>query len=281
MTVYSSTARFDNACALTQDEMYKIAPSIFAVQKHESRSERFRPIPTIEILKGLEEEGFVPVGVKQSNSRDANKREFTKHLVRLRRIDDNIKYQVGDTICEILLKNANDGTSAYELMAGLFRITCLNSMVAQKGTLESTKVYHSGNVQDKVIEGTYRVLNQAEHALLAPENWSKIILNQEEKKLLADAAKVIRFGEIKTENEISSSQMLAARRAEDIKDDLWTVFNRIQENVIKGGIKFKTIDNETGKTRMGRTRQVNAIDQDIKLNRALWHLTTEMAKLKK
>lgn len=281
MTVYSSTARFDNARALTQDEMYKIAPSIFAVQKHESRSERFRPIPTIEILKGLEEEGFVPVGVKQSNSRDANKREFTKHLVRLRRIDDNIKYQVGDTICEILLKNANDGTSAYELMAGLFRITCLNSMVAQKGTLESTKVYHSGNVQDKVIEGTYRVLNQAEHALLAPENWSKIILNQEEKKLLADAAKVIRFGEIKTENEISSSQMLAARRAEDIKDDLWTVFNRIQENVIKGGIKFKTIDNETGKTRMGRTRQVNAIDQDIKLNRALWHLTTEMAKLKK
>ena len=281
MTVYSSTARFDNACALTQDEMYKIAPSIFAVQKHESRSERFRPIPTIEILKGLEEEGFVPVGVKQSNSRDANKREFTKHLVRLRRIDDNIKYQVGDTICEILLKNANDGTSAYELMAGLFRITCLNSMVAQKGTLESTKVYHSGNVQDKVIEGTYRVLNQAEHALLAPENWSKIILNQEEKKLLADSAKVIRFGEIKTENEISSSQMLAARRAEDIKDDLWTVFNRIQENVIKGGIKFKTIDNETGKTRMGRTRQVNAIDQDIKLNRALWHLTTEMAKLKK
>lgn len=280
MTVYSSTARFDNARALTQEEMYKIAPSIFAVQKHESRSERFRPIPTIEILKGLESEGFVPVGVKQSNSRDVNKREFTKHLVRLRRIDDNIKYQVGDTICEILLKNANDGTSAYELMAGLFRITCLNSMVAQKGTLESTKVYHSGNVQDKVIEGTYRVLNQAEHALLAPENWSKIILNQEEKKLLADSAKVIRFGEIKTENEISSAQMLAARRSEDVKDDLWTVFNRIQENVIKGGIKFKTVDEETGKIRMGRTRQVNAIDQDIKLNRALWHLTTEMAKLK-
>jgi hypothetical protein len=281
MTVYSSTARFDNARALTQDEMYKIAPSIFAVQKHESRSERFRPIPTIEILKGLEKEGFVPVGVKQSNSRDSNKRDFTKHLVRLRRIDGDIKYQVGDTICEILLKNANDGTSAYELMAGLFRITCLNSMVAQKGTLESTKVYHSGNVQDKVIEGTYRVLNQAEYALSAPQDWSKIILNHEEKKLLADAAKVIRFGEIKTENEISSSQMLVARRAEDVKDDLWTVFNRIQENVIKGGIKFKTVDNETGRTRMASTRQVNAIDQDIKLNRALWHLTTEMAKLKK
>lgn len=281
MTVYASTARFDSARALTSEEMYKIAPSIFAVQKHESRSERFKPIPTIEILKGLENEGFVPVGVKQSNSRDQNKREFTKHLVRLRRIDDDHKYKVGDTVCEILLKNANDGTSAYELMAGLFRITCLNSMVAQKGTLESTKIYHSGNVQDKVIEGTYKVLNQAEYALSAPQDWSKIMLNYEEKNILADSAKIIRFGEIKTENEISNAQILNARRAEDIKDDLWTVFNRIQENIIKGGIKFKTVDQETGRVRQARTRQVNAIDQDIKLNRALWHLTKSMAELRK
>lgn len=281
MTVYASTARFDSARALTSEEMYKIAPSIFAVQKHESRSDRFKPIPTIEILKGLENEGFVPVGVKQSNSRDQNKREFTKHLVRLRRIDDDHKYKVGDTVCEILLKNANDGTSAYELMAGLFRITCLNSMVAQKGTLESTKIYHSGNVQDKVIEGTYKVLNQAEYALSAPQDWSKIMLNYEEKNILADSAKIIRFGEIKTENEISNAQILNARRAEDIKDDLWTVFNRIQENIIKGGIKFKTVDQETGRIRQARTRQVNAIDQDIKLNRALWHLTKTMAELRK
>lgn len=281
MTVYASTARFDSARALTSEEMYKIAPSIFAVQKHESRSERFKPIPTIEILKGLENEGFVPVGVKQSNSRDQNKREFTKHLVRLRRIDDDHKYKVGDTVCEILLKNANDGTSAYELMAGLFRITCLNSMVAQKGTLESTKIYHSGNVQDKVIEGTYKVLNQAEYALSAPQDWSKIMLNYEEKNILADSAKIIRFGEIKTENEISNAQILNARRAEDIRDDLWTVFNRIQENIIKGGIKFKTVDQETGRVRQARTRQVNAIDQDIKLNRALWHLTKSMAELRK
>lgn len=279
MTVYTSTARFDSSRSLTSEEMYKIAPSIFAVQKHESRSERFKPIPTIEILKGLEKEGFVPVGVKQSKSRDENKREFTKHLVRLRRIDDDQKYKVGDTVCEILLKNANDGTSAYELMAGLFRIVCMNSLVAQKGTLESTKVYHSGNVQDKVIEGTYKVLNQAEYALSAPQDWSNIMLNHDEKQVLAESAKIIKFGEPKSE--VLNSQILQARRQEDLKDDLWTVFNRVQENIIRGGIQIKTLDQETGQIKRSRTKPVNAIDQDIKLNRALWHLTKTMAELRK
>jgi hypothetical protein len=281
MSVYINTARFDTGRALTIEEMQKIAPSIFSVDKHESRSQKFKPIPTITILEGLQKEGFVPVGVKQSNSRDEHKRNFTKHLVRLRRIDDNIKYQVGDTVCEILLKNANDGTSAYELMAGLFRIACLNSLVVQKGTLESTKIYHSGNVQDKVIEGTYKVLEQAEYALSAPQDWSKIILSNEEKQAYAESAKIIRFGEGELSETIRNFKILHPRRTEDKNDDLWTVFNRVQENVIKGGITFKTTNEETNQTRNGTTRQIKSIDQDIKLNRALWQLTKTMAELKK
>ncbi|WP_029061428.1 DUF932 domain-containing protein [Labrenzia sp. DG1229] len=58
--------------------------------------------------------GFMPVGAKQARTRDESKSDFTKHLIRLRRLDDDRKFSVGDTVCEILLKNANDGTSAYE-----------------------------------------------------------------------------------------------------------------------------------------------------------------------
>ncbi|MET3615832.1 hypothetical protein ABID16_004179 [Rhizobium aquaticum] len=118
---------------MTEDETRRIAPSIFATVAHESRSERSKPIPAIEILRGLTKEGFVPVGAKQSSSRIEGKAAFTKHLIGLRHMDGGKVYNVGDTICEILLKNANDGTSAYELMAGLFRIRCLNSLVAQTG----------------------------------------------------------------------------------------------------------------------------------------------------
>ena len=88
MSIYTQTARFDTGRALTETEMRHIAPSIFAVTAHESRSERFKPIPTIEVLRGLMQEGFMPVGAKQSRSRTEDKADFTKHLIRLRRIDD-------------------------------------------------------------------------------------------------------------------------------------------------------------------------------------------------
>ena len=61
----------------------------------------------------------------------------------------------------MLLKNANDGTAAYDLMAALFRATCLNDrMVAHISTLSSCKVRHSGDVSSKVIEGTFSVIEQ-------------------------------------------------------------------------------------------------------------------------
>ena len=88
MSIYINTARFDTGRALSEDEMRRVAPSLFATAAHESRSERFQPIPTIEILRGLTKEGFVPVGVKQSASRTEGKALFTKPLIRLRRVDD-------------------------------------------------------------------------------------------------------------------------------------------------------------------------------------------------
>jgi hypothetical protein len=74
-----STARFDGtARALTEDEMRQAAPSIFATQAHESRSERFRPIPTIDVLRGLQREGFHPVACRQAVTREPGREDFTK-----------------------------------------------------------------------------------------------------------------------------------------------------------------------------------------------------------
>ncbi|QWK80872.1 DUF932 domain-containing protein [Ochrobactrum sp. BTU1] len=281
MTICTHTASFDNARAMREDEMFKTAPSVFALTAHESRSHRFQPIPTIEILRALTKEGFVPVGAKQSRSRIEGKAEFTKHLIRLRRIDDGNSYSVGDNICEILLKNANDGTSAYELMAGLFRIRCMNSLVAQVGTIEAIKVRHSGDVTGKVIEGTYSVLNEAEKVLAAPQDWSAIHLNRDEQAIFADAAHMLRFGNAEgvTHTPIKPAQLLIPRRHDDKANDLWTVFNTVQENCLKGGLRGISRD-ACGRPRRVKSRAVNGIDQDIRLNKALWTLSQKMAELK-
>lgn len=278
MTVYTSTARFDTARALTEDQLRKVAPSIFATGAHESRSERFQPIPTIDVLRGLMAEGFMPVGAKQSTTRDATKVEFTKHLIRLRKLDTEVTHRVGDTVCEILLKNANDGTSAYDLMAGLFRIRCLNSLVAQTGTIDAVKVRHSGDVQGKVIEGTYRVLEQAQAALAAPADWSNLRLGRDQAAAFAEAAHVLRFGDAEgnVATPIQPDALLMPRRHDDRANDLWTTFNVVQENVIRGGLRGVQ-QNPDGTRRRVTTRAVNGIDQDVKLNKALWIVAQAMA----
>ena len=279
------TARFDDgARALSEDEMCRAAPSVFAARPHASRSERFRAIPTIEVLRGLEKEGFFVVGARQSASRDASKTDYTRHLIRLRRLDNARQYRVGDAVCEIILKNANDGTTAYELMAGLFRIRCLNSLVAWIATVESIKVRHSGDALQKVIDGTYRVLGQAEAVLAAPRDWSRIPLDDDAKAALAASAHALRFGDAdgKVATPIRPEQLLGPRRAADRAADLWTTLNVVQENVIRGGLSARApaSTDQHGRWRRGRlvtTRAVTNIDQDVKLNKALWGLGERMA----
>ncbi len=273
--------RFDTGRPLTEDEMRNRAPSIFAYAAHESRSERFAPIPTIEILRGLAKEGFAPVAAKQSVTRMPDRRDFTKHMIRLRRIDAEKAFAVGDTVFEIILKNANDGSSAYELLPGLFRIRCLNGMVAKESSLDSLKVRHSGDVQSKVIEGTFTVLQDAHAALAAPQDWSNIQLGSEERLLLAEGAHALRFqnSEGETTTPIKPFQLLEPRRSDDRSRDLWTTFNVLQENAIKGGVVGRGHDGNN--RRIKRTsRAVNGIDQDVRLNRELFTLAAKMAELK-
>jgi hypothetical protein len=61
-------------------------------------------------------------------------------------------------------------------------------------------------------------------------------------------------------------------------NSLWTIFNRVQENMIKGGIKGKAFG-ENGPRKV-TTRAVQSLDRNIKLNQALWVLSGRMAELK-
>lgn len=290
-TIYGGHARFDANSFMSEDEIRTVAPSVFAVTKHDSRSERFAPIPTIEILRGLAKEGFQVVGARQNVARIEGKQFYTKHLLRLRRFaGDLTKYSVGDTICEMFLQNANDGTSAYNLDSALFRIACLNSMTMKLKSLDSVKVYHSGNVErvmGKVIEGTYRVLDNSTLALEAPRQWSGIELDNDEQRLFADAAALVRWGapadeESDTEAAVTTYNplgLLAAKRTEDRANNLWTLFNRVQENAIRGGVTGRTLGTN-GNIRRASSRPVKAIDTDIKINRRLFDLADAFAQLK-
>jgi hypothetical protein len=281
-SIYTNTARFDDHQRfLTEDEIRSAAPSVFATTAHESRSARFKPIATIDVLRMLDQEGFGVVGAKQSVARLDDRKDFTKHMLRLRKKDE-VQRRVGDTVFEVLLKNANDGTAAYDLLSGLFRIRCLNSLVAMDTQMSTQRVRHSGDVAPKVIEGVFSVVKDAERALNAPDQWGQIQLAAPEQMFLAEAAHAIRFPADENNNQttnVKPEQMLHVRRTGDIGDDLWTVFNRVQENVVRGGLNNFGYNAE-GRFRRAHTREVKGIDQSTALNRALWTLGEKMAQLK-
>jgi len=179
------------------------------------------------------------------------------------------------------LKNANDGTACYDLMAGLFKIQCLNSLVSQTATLDTVKVRHSGDVQTKVIEGTYEVLSTAQKCLEAPISWSQITLDRDEQRALAVSAHVLRFGdrEGNVKTPIQPEQLLRVRRTADRDPTLWSTFNVVQENAIRGGLHGIGRD-ANNRRRAVTSRAIKGIDQSVALNKALWVLTQRMAELK-
>jgi len=104
---------------LSDEQMRRAAPSIFAEGKHGSRSERYTYIPTIDVLRGLRHEGFEPFMVCQSKSRIEGKTEFTKHMIRMRHAGQvNTRPEAN----EIILINSHDGASSYQMLAGQFRL---------------------------------------------------------------------------------------------------------------------------------------------------------------
>ena len=254
---------------LLNSQIEGVAPSIFALEKHDSRSDRYTYIPTIEILEVLRKNGFFPFFVAQSKSRVPGKELFTKHMIRLRTRFDVSEKETG----EIILINSCDGTSSYKLMSGVYRFVCQNGMVCGD-TMNDFTVHHKGNIKNEVLENAYNVSDNFEKTRWAIDKMKAIDLYPAEKEIFAESALMIKYGEDKAP--IDSSKLLSIRRYEDRQDNsLWGTLNVVQENVIKGGLRGRTSTNK--KT---STREVKSIDNNVKLNKALWSLADKMAELK-
>lgn len=263
---------------LAEDQMRQAAPSIFAEGKHVSRSERYTYIPTIEVLRGLRKEGFEPFMVAQSKSRIVGKTDFTKHMVRMRHADQVIGKAEAN---EIILINSHDGASCYQMLAGVVRFACCNGLVVGEVS-NDIRVKHKGNVQDDVIEGAFRVLEDFEAVDESTEAMKALQLEPHEEIAFATAALALRFGVHAVEDggghrpaPVTAEQLTEARRLGDVGHSLWITLQKVQENVIRGG--------QSGRSAQGRriqTRAVSSIDRSVNLNRALWVLAEEMRKLK-
>jgi hypothetical protein len=91
----------------------------------------------------------------------------------------------------------------------------------------------------------------------------------------AEAALRLRFEDV-SKAPISPRILLECRRTEDAGNDLWHVFNRLQEHLTCGGQRDWSRRREDGR-RFPRTRAISGLDRNIRLNRDLWNLAERVA----
>ena len=259
---------------LSLDQIRDAAPSVFAGDRHSSRSARYTYIPTSQIVEHLMQADYGVFAVNQGGSRNADKRGFTKHLLRFRPLAQPL--QVGGTHNEIVLVNSHDGTSAYRLMAGVFRLVCSNGLIVAESMIEDIRIKHSGNVLAEVAAGVDRLRDQLSYIGDTIGAMRAIELRPDEQQVFARAALTARYGADAAP--VGPNDVLAARRPEDRDPTLWNTLNVVQESLMRGGQRY-VLRTDRG-TQRRRTNAVNSVDGTTNVNRALWQLATEMGRLK-
>src|SRR3546814_12166354 len=80
------------------------------------------------------------------------------------------------------------------MFAGMLRFVCTNSLVAGE-RFEDVRVPHKGHIQHDIIEGVYTVAEDFPRLIDASETMKEIQLGEDERRVLAEASLVARYGE--------------------------------------------------------------------------------------
>lgn len=259
---------------LGDDQLHRICPAIFANHPHGEVSDRYAFIPTTAILAGLKSQGWAPVAAQNSMVRIAGKAGFQKHMIRFAPLGTLRTFEkVGDVLPELVVVNSHDRTSTFTFHAGLFRLACNNGLIVADASFSVLRARHTGQgKEDMILEAAFEVIKDMEALPERIEGMRAVALANEEQQAFAHAALMLRWPEGE-HAPIQAPQLLLPRRMADAtpdrkaKPDLFTTLNVVQENLMKGGLRGRTANN--GRT---RTRAVNSVGEDVRLNRALWVL---------
>ena len=209
----------------------------------------------------------MPVDARQTHTRRTHPL-FAKHIVRLRRRFETVDLR--DAIPEVVFINSHDGSSAYQIRLGLYRVVCTNGLIVSRGAFPAWCVSHRGDIVDEVVAGALEVSERFEQLALRVERMEQRLLVKDEQLRLAEGALALRYADPISAGMLPA-QLLNCRRVEDIRSDLWSVFNRIQENLLRGGLSRRAVSG-----RLVRTRRITSIREDVRLNSGLWDLAEAM-----
>lgn len=262
---------------LTDTRVMELAPSVFAHNAKDGLSGKYNFIPTVELLRVLAALGWLPVKAQENKVRNTANQGYQKHMLRFRNFNDSVQetLTVGDSLIELILTNSHNGLASFIFNLGLFRLICSNGMVVAENTFSSAVIRHNSYEAKDVVSVCSDVIQKSPSLISDIEKLRAIELEPEERVAYATAAKTLRFPHPET---VDSRAILIPHRSADHGQDLWTTYNVVQENLIKGNVPSITESN--GVRHVRNSREIKAIGGSIALNQALWTLTEKMGQIK-
>ena len=272
-----------NADALTMDQMHERCPAAFSSSASPETSSRYGFVNTADAINILQDNGFSPVRAIQKPSRKGGSVLFNDHMITF---NAPKAFDGSGERGELILYNSHNAKSSLKLFAGAFRFICSNGIVAGEGF--EAKLRHSM----LTANGFNDLVNDQAKALPALmdsiERLKSIAMDPKQVLDFAYDAAALRWdmdpnllGDIVGRGSFATKwtllDMNATRRYGDAGSDLWTVFNRSQEALIRGGVRIRsyTERNQHGANR--KARPIAALAETVRVNRKLWDMADALA----
>ena len=264
------------------EELKEIAPSIFTKKGSDKTSSKYTHIPTDRVIKDLELLGWGVVDAKEVNARQD--KGYQKHLVVFRNPDvsinkksTNVDGEVFEDIVfpQILVTNSHDGKNSFKFQAGLYRMVCENGLVIADQQFEDYTIRHMGYDFEALQVVIKDMISNLDLTVESMNKMRKIELDENQQFEFAKKLLDIRVeGTDNLYREEQIGDILVPQRKEDFGDDLWSVFNRVQENIVEGNFKYynaKTLGTER------QARPIKNFKQDMDVNKKLFSAALEYA----
>lgn len=194
------------------------------------------------------------------SARQVSKSEYAPHQVILR---NNDIATVGDLLPQLMFTNSHNGIKKMTMDTGIYRLVCSNGLVVPTSITQSLSIKHldlGDSTTDTIVNSFYEKVPIIMNNIDRMRN--KILTNDEIDNFTYNALQ-IRFTNAVG---ININDVVKPSRIEDYSDDLWTVFNVVQEKLIRGGIQLPS---------KRRSRPINNFVNDNNINTKLWELAEQ------
>ena len=241
--------------SISLDSLRQRVPAIFTKTPSPKVSNRYSFADSEYYLqKFIDADWFI------HSARQVSKSEYAPHQVILRNKDIAT---VGDLLPQLIFTNSHNGIKKMTMDTGIYRLVCSNGLVVPTSITQSLSIKHidlGDSTTDTIVNSFYEKVPIIMNSIDRMRN--KILTNDEIDNFTYNALQIRFINAVG----ININDVVKPSRIEDYSDDLWTVFNVVQEKIIRGGIQLPS---------KRHSRPINNFVNDNNINTKLWQLAEQ------